>query len=90
MHWSVGMLLHDVCVFFYKEVKKRDLLKIGCAVDVRFPTFSFLFFPLLSFSLFFNCSFCQHGAVDPGDIPFAPILCLNKLFCALVIIPALM
>lgn len=63
MHWSVGMLLHDICVFsFTREFKKNEtwMKKIGCVGDGRFP--SFLFF-ILSF-------FCQHGAVDPDDIPF--------------------
>lgn len=52
--------------------------------------------PNIFFSLFFHLFliffffFCQHGAVDPDDIPFMPILYFNKLFCAIVIIPALM
>lgn len=28
MHWSVGMLLHAVCVFFFKGEKKRHFGKI--------------------------------------------------------------
>lgn len=27
MHWLVGMLLHAVCVFFFKGEKKRDILE---------------------------------------------------------------
>lgn len=27
MHWSVGMLLHAVCVFFFKEKKKKKPVK---------------------------------------------------------------
>lgn len=48
--------------------------------DGRFPTFSFLSFPLIFF--FF---FCQHGAVDPDDIPFMPILDFNSFFFFLVL-----
>lgn len=54
MHWSVGMLLHAVCVFsFTREKKKeREILanwRRGC-----FPnTFS-----------------CQRGAVDLDYIPY--------------------
>lgn len=35
MHWSVGMLLHAVCVFFFKGEKKKLVEKLtgGC-----FPT----------------------------------------------------
>lgn len=38
MHWSVGMLLHAVCVFFFKGEKKKLCWKIDRGV---FPnTFS--------------------------------------------------
>lgn len=32
MHWSVGMLLHAVCVFFFKGEKKKPVEKLtwGC------------------------------------------------------------
>lgn len=57
MHWSVRMLLHAVCVFFYKG-KKKNLEKL---MWERFPDY-FLIFLCFVF-------FCQHGAVDL-DIPF--------------------
>lgn len=28
MHWSVGMLLHAVCVFFFKGEKKKRVEKL--------------------------------------------------------------
>lgn len=70
MHWSVGMLLHDVCVLFYRGVKNRiveNRMRGGQALPNIF---------FLSFYFFF----CQHGAVDPDDIPFMPILDLNTFF----------
>lgn len=75
MHWSVGMLLHDICVFFSKGVKNETCWKL----DVCWMGASHIFF-------FF---FGEHGAVDPDDIPFMPILYLI-LFCTSVIIPASM
>lgn len=36
MHWSVGMLLHAVCVFFFKGEKKKPVEKLTWG-DV-FPT----------------------------------------------------
>lgn len=32
MHWSVGMLLHAVCVFFYKGENKETSWKIDLGV----------------------------------------------------------
>lgn len=36
MHWSVGMLLHAVCVFFYKGGKKKEKRHLGKLTSVVF------------------------------------------------------
>lgn len=65
MHWLVGMLLHDICVFFYKGVKNETCWKLDVWA-----------LPDISFSLFF----CVHGAVELDDIPFMPILYFTPYF----------
>lgn len=68
MHWSVGMLLHAVCVFFFRrrDKKKETCWKIdwGC-------------FPRHIFS-------SQHGAVDLDYIPFISSLDFSFLINVLL------
>lgn len=52
MHWSVGMLLHAVCVFFFKGEKKKLVEKLtwGC-----FPTHFLASMVLLIWITFHSC-----------------------------------
>lgn len=40
MHWSVGMLLHAVCVFFSKEKKKKPVENLTLGAGVFPDTYS--------------------------------------------------
>lgn len=53
MHWSVGMLLHAVCVFFYKGEKKETSWRID-RVGV-FPTHFLVSMVLLIWVTFHTC-----------------------------------
>lgn len=58
MHWSVGMLLHAVCVLFSKE-KKRYLLRMDGAVPVHFrASMVLLILDDIPFIHFFNDHLC--------------------------------
>lgn len=53
MHWSVGMLLHAVCVFFYKGEKRETSWKID--VGGVFPTHFLVSMVLLIWVTFHTC-----------------------------------